>query len=84
MEIVAEGCSKASGLLHLMEYLGVTPEETMAIGDHTNDMEVIQMVGCGVAVANAVEQLKAVADYVTEGERADGVEEAINRFVLEG
>lgn len=83
MEIVASGCSKASGLVSLLEHLGITKEEVMAIGDHTNDMEVIQMAGIGVAVANAQEELKAVADYVTRGERAEGVIEAIETFVLQ-
>ena len=83
MEIVASGCSKASGLTSLLEHLGITKEEVMAIGDHTNDMEVIQMAGIGVAVANAQEELKAVADYVTRGERAEGVIEAIETFVLQ-
>ena len=83
MEIVASGCSKASGLTSLLEYLGITKEEVMAIGDHTNDMEVIQMAGIGVAVANAQEELKAVADYVTREERAEGVIEAIETFVLQ-
>ncbi len=82
MEIVAEGCSKASGLKTLLDYLKVAPEEVMAIGDHTNDMEVISMVGMGVAVANAQKEVKAIADYVTEKERAEGVEEAIRRFAL--
>ena len=83
MEIVASGCSKASGLTSLLEHLGITKEEVMAIGDHTNDMEVIQMAGIGVAVANAQEELKAVADYVTREERAEGVIEAIETFVLQ-
>lgn len=83
MEIVASGCSKASGLTSLLEHLGITKEEVMAIGDHTNDMEVIQMAGIGVAVANAQEELKAAADYVTRGERAVGVIEAIETFVLQ-
>ena len=82
MEIVAEGCSKASGLKTLLDYLKVAPGEVMAIGDHTNDIEVLSMVGMGVAVANAQEEVKKIANYVTEKERAEGVEEAIRKFVL--
>lgn len=40
------------------------------------------MVGMGVAVANAQEEVKKIANYVTEKERAEGVEEAIRKFVL--
>ena len=54
----------------------------MAIGDHTNDVEVIKSAGLGVAVANAQPELKEIADYVTSKERAEGVREAINKFVL--
>ena len=82
MEIVAKGCSKASGMKTLLEYLNIKPEEVMAIGDHTNDVEVIKSAGLGVAVANAQPELKEIADYVTSKERAEGVREAINKFVL--
>lgn len=82
IEIVAKGCSKASGLRDLLEYLGIPPSRVMAVGDHTNDIEVVQMVGTGVAVANADPLLKAVAGYITRGERAEGVLEAIDRFVF--
>ena len=82
MEIVAEGCSTVSGLKTLLDYLKVAPGEVMAIGDHTNDIEVLSMVGMGVAVANAQEEVKKIANYVTEKERAEGVEEAIRKFVL--
>lgn len=84
MEIVASDCSKATGVQKLVDYLGCLPEEVMALGDHTNDIEVLQMAGIGVAVSNAVPELKAVADYITKKERADGVVEAIQHFVLKG
>lgn len=82
MEIVAEGCSKASGVKRLIEYMELDKEEVMAIGDHTNDIEIVSMVGTGVAVANATPKLKEVADYVTKGEVADGVIEAVNKFLF--
>lgn len=84
IEIVAGGCSKASGLSSLLGYLKIPASEVMAIGDHTNDIEVIRMAGIGVAVANADPKLKAAADYITAGERAAGVKEAIDTFVFQG
>lgn len=81
MEIVAEGCSKASGVEHLIEYMNLDKEEVMAIGDHTNDIELVSMVGLGIAVNNATSELKKVADYVTKGEIDMGVIEAINKFI---
>lgn len=82
IEIVAGGCSKASGLKRLLEYLSMPSDCVMAVGDHTNDIEVIKMAGIGVAVANADPKLKAVADYVTVGTRDLGVREAIEKFVF--
>ena len=83
MEIVAEGCSKASGVERLIEYMNLTKDEVMAIGDHTNDIEIVSMVGLGVAVGNATPKLKEVADYVAKGEVEDGVIEAINKFLFD-
>jgi len=83
IEIVGKGCSKASGLKTLLNYLNLSAEQVMFIGDHTNDIEIVQMAGVGVAVANADPKLKAVADFITSKERAEGVEEAIKKFVLD-
>lgn len=83
MEIVSEGCSKASGVERLIEYMNLNKEDVMAIGDHTNDIEVVSMVGLGVAVGNATQKLKDVADYVATGEVESGVIEAINKFVFD-
>lgn len=84
MEIVAAGCSKASGVARLIEHMGYSKDEVMAIGDHTNDIEILQMVGLGVAVANAVPELQAVADCVMTKERAAGVVEAIQKYIYGG
>lgn len=82
IEIVADGCTKASGVERLIEYIKVEKDQVMAIGDHTNDIEVVSMVGLGIAVANADPKLKSVADYITYGAYENGVIEAIDRFVL--
>ena len=79
---MAGGCSKASGLTRLLEYLSIPADCVMAVGDHTNDIELIKKAGIGVAVANADSQLKAAADYVTAGERDLGVKEAIEKLCL--
>lgn len=83
MEIVAEDCSKASGVKRLIEYMNLNKDEVMAIGDHTNDIEVVSMVGLGVAVGNATAKLKEVANYVATGEVENGVIEAINKFIFD-
>jgi Cof subfamily protein (haloacid dehalogenase superfamily) len=83
-EILPHGASKGAGLMHLLDALGIPPECTLAIGDGENDIEMLQMAGLGVAMGNAPDQLKAVADAVVATNEQDGVAEALERFVLKG
>jgi hypothetical protein len=69
-------------LAQLAGHLGIEREEVIAIGDNVNDLEMVEYAGLGVAVANATDELKAVADYVTEAPISRGVEEVIERFIL--
>lgn len=83
LEFNAPGVNKGAGLMELARRLGVRPEETMAIGDSSNDIAMIRDAGLGVAVSNASDEAKAVADYVCElDNNAGAVAEAIERFVL--
>lgn len=82
LEILPPGASKGAGLRRLLDDLGVSPEHVLAIGDGENDIEMLQMAGIGVAVGNAMPQAKAAADYVVASNDADGVVEAVERFVL--
>jgi Cof subfamily protein (haloacid dehalogenase superfamily) len=83
MEIGGKGTSKASALNVLMEKLGVTKEELMACGDSMNDARMIQLAGIGVAMENASEEVKKMADYVTASNAEDGVAKAFEKFVLQ-
>ena len=83
IEIMPYGVNKGAALDLLMERLGVTKEETMALGDNTNDALLLEHAGLAVSVANGVPSLKAISDYVCEGERNEGFDEAIRKFVLE-
>ena len=83
LEFNAPGVNKGAGLLALAERLGIAPEETMAIGDNSNDVPMLRAAGLGVAVANASDEALEAADYVCEADNnAGGVAEAIERFVL--
>lgn len=82
LEINAPGVDKGEGLLRLGTLLGIQREEIMACGDGGNDLAMIQKAGLGVAMANATEEVKAAADYVTCSNEEDGVAKAIERFVL--
>ena len=64
-EILPKGSSKGNLLIKLADILGVDAAKTVAIGDYNNDISMIRAAGVGVAVANAVDEAKAVADIVT-------------------
>lgn len=80
-EISKAGVTKATGLQALTAHLGVTMEETMAVGDSENDLSMINAAGIGVAMGNASDDVKAIADYITTSNEEDGVGEAIKRFI---
>lgn len=83
LEFNAPGVNKGQALAWLTNYLGVPSENTIAIGDNENDLEMIKAAGLGIAVENALPNVKAVADFVTEKDFSSGaVAEAIERFVL--
>lgn len=82
IEIMPKDINKAHSLELLCQRLGITKDEVMACGDNTNDAEMVIWSGLGVAMANAVDSLKEVAEYVCSEERSYGVAEAIEKFCL--
>ena len=82
IEINAVGVNKGTGLVNLGKMLGIRREEIMACGDGDNDIAMLKEVGFGVAMANAEEKVKAVADYITESNNDEGAAKAIEKFVL--
>lgn len=84
MEFNPLGINKGQGLLQLLQHLHIKPEETIAIGDSFNDIEMLKVAGLGVAVKNAVPEVKDVANYVTNNDyNHDAVAEVIKKFVLD-
>ena len=80
-DIMAQNISKWNGLQRLMALLGIPADQVIAAGDYTNDLPMIQGAGIGVAVANALPEVKAAADYVTERDcDHDAAAEIIERF----
>ena len=77
-----EGTDKGKALLKLGEMLGISREEIMACGDGMNDYEMLKTVGFAVAMKNACEEIKEIADYVTDSNDEDGVAKAIEKFAL--
>ena len=82
LEILPSGVSKGAALRAMVEALGASIEETIAIGDNWNDLEMIEAAGLGVAMGQAPEGVRARADYVCGTAEEEGVREVIERFVL--
>ena len=80
--VMDQGCSKASAVAALAQVLHIPMQEVMALGDNTNDIEMLQAVGWGVAMGQAPDNVKAVAKAVTASNKEDGVAQAIKRYAL--
>lgn len=74
--------SKGSSLQKLADLAGYNTENMMVIGDSENDLGFLDAAGFKVAVANACDELKDVADYVCENKYGEGVAEAIDKFIF--
>lgn len=83
IEINAPAADKGTALGTLAAHLGFTSAQTMAFGDQLNDLSMITAAGVGVAMGNAVPELKAAADYVTADCNADGVAAAVLKFCFQ-
>jgi phosphoglycolate phosphatase (TIGR01487 family) len=75
--ILARDVDKGKGLRVAAEMMGVEPSVIVAIGDSEVDMELLQEAGYGVAVGDASDELKEIADLVTKGENGEGFREAV-------
>ncbi len=77
VELGPKGCNKATGMEELATLLDIDLSQVMACGDYRNDFEMITRAGYGVAVDNALPEIKAAADYVASKPYALGVVEAM-------
>jgi phosphoglycolate phosphatase (TIGR01487 family) len=82
LHITDDQVNKGSSLELVAKKQGFKMDEIMAIGDSENDIEFLAKAGFRVAVANADQSLKDIADYVATNKYGDGVREAIEKFVL--
>lgn len=76
-EIVPKGFSKASGMRYLAEYLGMSMEDTVAIGDSNNDIAMLQASHTAIAMGNSSREVLKLADYVTTDVDKDGIYNAL-------
>ena len=84
MEINDNTCSKGVAVAELCRRLGIDISRAAAMGDSTNDLTMIKAAGCGVAMGNAKDEVKAVADYSTATNDEDGVALFIEEKILGG
>ena len=83
LEAVNKGVSKGAALKLLAESLGIKREEIMAFGDGQNDKSMIEYAGLGVAMGNALEEVKEVADLITLTNEEDGVSHMVEKYLLQ-
>ena len=79
-EVTQADANKGDALRHLCEQLGVDRAETIAFGDHANDLPMLDWVGAGYAMANADPRVRAVADYLAPDHGEDGVAQVLERL----
>lgn len=83
IEITKKGLNKGNALELLAKHYGYSLDECIAVGNDENDIEMIKKVGLGIAVSNANDKAKKVADYITENDNDNNaVAEVVEKFIL--
>lgn len=81
-EISDDKVTKATAMNVICDYLGASAEDCIAFGDSMNDAEILKAAGTGIAMGNASEEVKAIADLVCEGCTEDGIAKTLKRMNL--
>lgn len=79
-DVIPKGSSKQVGVDKMLDYFGISLDESMAFGDGGNDVLMLKHVGIGVAMGNAEDEVKRAADYVTDSVDEGGIEKALRHF----
>ena len=82
INVLAPDVSKGKALEALASFLGIPLTEVVAVGDGVNDISLLSTAGLGIAMGNASDEVKAVADYVTLDIDHNGLAEAVKKFLL--
>ena len=81
VEVLTKGVNKAFGLEKLAQKLNIQPSEIAAIGDAANDIEMLEYAGLAIAMGNGSEEVKAIADIVTDTNENNGVIKVIDKLI---
>ncbi len=81
-EITLSGVTKAYGIQQIIDYTGISRENTIAFGDAANDLNMMLFAGTGVAMGNAIPEVKQAADYVTTDINDNGIANAVRELGL--
>ncbi len=82
IECSPKSCTKSGAMAYVIKYLGIKKENTIAIGDSINDMDMLKNAGIAVAMGNAISQIKEIADFVSTPCRDGGVAYAIEELLI--
>jgi len=82
MDVHLEGFSKGTACQYVYQYLAIDKKDTYAFGDGENDIEMLQLVGHGIAMGNAANHIKEIADDVTDTVDNDGVAKAFKKYFM--
>ncbi|MBC1978581.1 HAD family phosphatase [Listeria marthii] len=80
-EFTAQGIDKAKALDTVLTPMGISPENIIAFGDGHNDITMVEYAGTGIAMSNAVPELKAAASSVTLSNNEDGIAHVLNSLI---
>lgn len=81
-EFVPKGFGKSNGMMITAKYLGIPRERCIAMGDSANDEDMLRGAGISVAMGNAIDEIKAICDYISCDAGDGGVAEALKKFIL--
>lgn len=83
LELVPSGTNKGIALTNLLKHIGLDATNLIAVGDSYNDLEMIQLAGLGVAMDNARDAIKEVADYITKSNDEDGIAHLLEALIFQ-
>ncbi|NHM29929.1 Cof-type HAD-IIB family hydrolase [Neobacillus terrae] len=80
LNVLQEDVSKSLAIMKTLEFFGINKSQAIAFGDGENDIDMLELVGLGIAMGNGNEKLKNVADFVTKPSSEDGIDYALKKY----